>query len=165
MSNENTKSTDALQRRIDAEMLDSFDEELEMELDDERLSKLIEPPGEYERSYAIDRHIYFKELFRLQRELVKLQDWVVDQKLKVVVVFEGRDAAGKGGGYQTHNPKAQPSRLPGRRLAGAERSGALAVVFSALCDASSCGGRDRALRPQLVQSRGRRARHGLLHRG
>ncbi len=49
------------------------------------------------RSYAIDRHVYFKELFRLQRELVKLQDWVVDQKLKVVVVFEGRDAAGKGG--------------------------------------------------------------------
>jgi polyphosphate kinase 2 len=78
-------------------MLDSFDEELEMELDDERLSKLIEPPGEYQRSYAIDRQVYFKELFRLQRELVKLQDWVVDQKLKVVVVFEGRDAAGKGG--------------------------------------------------------------------
>jgi len=38
-----------------------------------------------------------KELFRLQRELVKLQDWVVDQKAKVVVIFEGSDAAGKGG--------------------------------------------------------------------
>ena len=48
MSSENTKSSEALQRRIDAEMLDSFDEELEMELDDERLSKLIEPPGEYQ---------------------------------------------------------------------------------------------------------------------
>jgi polyphosphate kinase len=36
-------------------------------------------------------------LFRLQRELVKLQDWVVDKKLKIIVVFEGRDAAGKGG--------------------------------------------------------------------
>ena len=96
MSSEN-KSPEALQRRIDAEMLDSFDEELEMELDDERLSKLVEPPGEYERSYPIDRHVYFKELFRLQRELVKLQDWVVNEKLKVVVVFEGRDAAGKGG--------------------------------------------------------------------
>jgi polyphosphate kinase 2 len=97
MSNENTKSPEAHQRRVDAEMLDSFDEELEMELDDERLSKLIEPIGEYHRSYAIDRQVYFKELFRLQRELVKLQDWVVGQKLKVVVVFEGRDAAGKGG--------------------------------------------------------------------
>jgi polyphosphate kinase len=46
MSSENTKSPEALQRRIDAEMLDSFDEEPEMELDDERLSRLIEPIGE-----------------------------------------------------------------------------------------------------------------------
>ena len=41
--------------------------------------------------------IYFKELFRLQGELVKLQDWVLHNKLKVVVLFEGRDSAGKGG--------------------------------------------------------------------
>jgi len=95
MSDKNTKSS--LQRRVDAEMLDSFDEELEMELDDERLSRLLEPAGEYHSPHAIDRHVYFKELFRLQRELVKLQDWVVDKKLKLVVVFEGRDAAGKGG--------------------------------------------------------------------
>ena len=46
---------------------------------------------------AIDRRFYFKELFRLQGELVKLQDWVQHHKLKVVVIFEGRDSAGKGG--------------------------------------------------------------------
>jgi polyphosphate kinase 2 len=46
---------------------------------------------------TLDRHIYFKELLRLQKELVKLQDWVVHQKLKLMVLFEGRDAAGKGG--------------------------------------------------------------------
>ena len=46
---------------------------------------------------TIDRHMYFRELLRLQRELVKLQDWVVHQKLKLLVLFEGRDAAGKGG--------------------------------------------------------------------
>ena len=46
---------------------------------------------------TIDRNLYFSELFRLQGELVKLQDWVVNQKLKIVVIFEGRDAAGKGG--------------------------------------------------------------------
>ncbi|HXP96929.1 MAG TPA: polyphosphate kinase 2, partial [Telmatospirillum sp.] len=46
---------------------------------------------------ATDRRFYFRELFRLQGELVKLQDWVVHHKLKVVVLFEGRDAAGKGG--------------------------------------------------------------------
>ena len=40
---------------------------------------------------------YAKELRRLQIELVKLQEWVRHKRLKVVVVFEGRDAAGKGG--------------------------------------------------------------------
>jgi polyphosphate kinase 2 len=40
---------------------------------------------------------YFRELFRLQGELVKLQDWVVQTGHKVVILFEGRDAAGKGG--------------------------------------------------------------------
>jgi len=45
----------------------------------------------------MDRHLYFRELLRLQGELVKLQDWVVHNKLKLVVLFEGRDAAGKGG--------------------------------------------------------------------
>ncbi len=37
----------------------------------------------------MDRRVYFKELFRLQGELVKLQSWVQQQKLKVVVIFEG----------------------------------------------------------------------------
>lgn len=40
---------------------------------------------------------YEKELRRLQIELVKLQEWIKDKGLKVVVIFEGRDAAGKGG--------------------------------------------------------------------
>jgi polyphosphate kinase 2 len=46
---------------------------------------------------TVDRRLYFKELFRLQGELVKLQSWVQHHKLKVVVIFEGRDSAGKGG--------------------------------------------------------------------
>ncbi|MGB5276064.1 MAG: polyphosphate kinase 2 [Gammaproteobacteria bacterium] len=45
----------------------------------------------------IKNKIYEAELARLQDELVKLKEWVRDQGLKVVVVFEGRDAAGKGG--------------------------------------------------------------------
>lgn len=45
----------------------------------------------------IDKRFYEKELFRLQNELVKLQEWVRHKGLKVVVLFEGRDAAGKGG--------------------------------------------------------------------
>jgi len=45
----------------------------------------------------IDKKFYAKELERLQIELVKLQEWVKHEGLKVVVLFEGRDAAGKGG--------------------------------------------------------------------
>ena len=44
-----------------------------------------------------ERARYFRELFRLQGELVKLQDWVATTRRKVVILFEGRDAAGKGG--------------------------------------------------------------------
>ena len=43
------------------------------------------------------KYIYTDELIRLQFELIKLQDWVQKQGLKVAVIFEGRDAAGKGG--------------------------------------------------------------------
>jgi polyphosphate kinase 2 len=45
----------------------------------------------------VSRKTFDKEMERLQTELCALQDWVVRKKLKVVVVFEGRDAAGKGG--------------------------------------------------------------------
>jgi len=79
------------------ELADSFDEELEEELDDRRLAELLREMAEQPEQETIDRGIYFKELFRLQGELIKLQEWVVHQKLKLVVLFEGRDAAGKGG--------------------------------------------------------------------
>jgi polyphosphate kinase 2 len=77
------------------EVADSFDEELELELDDERIAELLDESAQTAEKAA--RQVYFKELFRLQRELVKLQDWVVARGRKVVVLFEGRDAAGKGG--------------------------------------------------------------------
>lgn len=49
------------------------------------------------KKHSIDNDAYEKELARLQIELVKLQEWVKHKGLKVVVIFEGRDAAGKGG--------------------------------------------------------------------
>ncbi|HYM54305.1 MAG TPA: polyphosphate kinase 2, partial [Solirubrobacteraceae bacterium] len=82
---------------IRRELIDSVDEELEMELDDARAAELAEFIEHKAARDTIDRNLYFNELFRLQGELVKLQDWVVNQKLKIVVIFEGRDAAGKGG--------------------------------------------------------------------
>jgi polyphosphate kinase 2 len=87
----------AIHDRIHGEMVDSFDEELELEIDDERLARLLAETSGHPEPESIDRRRYFKELFRLQGELVKLQDWVLHNKLKVVVLFEGRDAAGKGG--------------------------------------------------------------------
>ena len=44
----------------------------------------------------INNKQYLKEKYRLQVELLKLQEWILKKKLKVAVVFEGRDAAGKG---------------------------------------------------------------------
>ncbi len=98
MNSDKAKELSDYESRIHAEMLDSFDEELEMEIDDDRMNDLIaEATAAASESSDLDRHFYFRELFRLQGELVKLQDWVVHKGLKVVVLFEGRDAAGKGG--------------------------------------------------------------------
>jgi len=86
---------------------DILDEELEMEVDDERMAD--GPAGRAAVvSTDVDRRRYFEELFRLQGELVKLQDWVVDHKLKVVVIFEGRDAAGKGGAIKRITQRLNP---------------------------------------------------------
>jgi polyphosphate kinase 2 len=50
-----------------------------------------------EQQLSINKKAYEKELAHLQVELVKLQEWIRSKNLKVVVIFEGRDAAGKGG--------------------------------------------------------------------
>ncbi|THU04463.1 polyphosphate kinase 2 [Lampropedia puyangensis] len=89
-------------RSIERDLIDSYDEELEQEIDDDRLSdaSLLKTLGIDENSVDdgdMNRQTYFRELLRLQGELVKLQDWVQHTKEKVVVIFEGRDSAGKGG--------------------------------------------------------------------
>jgi polyphosphate kinase 2 (PPK2 family) len=93
MAGEKSGNASGLPQRIQSEMVDSFDEELEVEIDDDRLADISDHPEQT----TLDRRIYFTELFRLQGELVKLQEWVVQERLKVVVIFEGRDAAGKDG--------------------------------------------------------------------
>jgi len=83
--------------RVHDELVDSVDEELELEIDDDRLARLLDHVTDSPEQETVDRSFYFRELLHLQRELVKLQDWILYRKLKVVVLFEGRDAAGKGG--------------------------------------------------------------------
>jgi polyphosphate kinase 2 len=88
---------DELYRRIHAELADSYDEEFELELDDRLGDARVGKEDIESTSEKSQRQRYFRELFRLQGELVKLQDWVVATGHKVVILFEGRDAAGKGG--------------------------------------------------------------------
>ena len=92
-----TKAADQ-DERVRRELIDTFDEELELEMEDHDLTDLLEAKANSASPETAKRASYFKELFRLQGELVKLQDWVVAHKRqKVVILFEGRDAAGKGG--------------------------------------------------------------------
>ena len=91
-------SDDELMRRIHQDLIDVYDEELEMELEDRTLAELTgDASPDFTAHNKEIRRLYFRELFRLQGELVKLQDWVVATGQKVVIIFEGRDAAGKGG--------------------------------------------------------------------
>ncbi|WP_338760994.1 polyphosphate kinase 2 [Massilia sp. METH4] len=84
--------------RMQRDIADSYDEELELELDDRELDpETLLPAGGRSDEEKEARRAYFRELFRLQAELVKLQDWVVHTGHRVVILFEGRDAAGKGG--------------------------------------------------------------------
>jgi polyphosphate kinase 2 len=89
---------DELIGRIQRDLLDSYDEEFEMEIEDRDFRDPINDTGGVHSQADKDaRRRYFTELFRLQGELVKLQDWVVATRQKIVIVFEGRDSAGKGG--------------------------------------------------------------------
>ena len=89
---------DELVQRIRRDLADSYDEELELELEDHRIDELNDSTLDTSSlEYKQSRRQYFRELFRMQAELVKLQDWVVKTGHKVVILFEGRDAAGKGG--------------------------------------------------------------------
>jgi polyphosphate kinase 2 (PPK2 family) len=92
MNEQNQLNAEQL-RKIREDILDTIDEELEMALEDGVNEN--DPLASAEEKVA--RAHYFRELLRLQGELVKLQDWVVATKQKVVILFEGRDAAGKGG--------------------------------------------------------------------
>ncbi len=102
---EDIETTQSMQ----TDLIDSYDEELELELEDRTIEHILA----HENFHISDeekafRKTYFKELFRLQAELVKLQDWVVESGHKVVILFEGRDAAGKGGAIKRITQRLNP---------------------------------------------------------
>lgn len=100
-------SDENIRQQLQDELIDSYDEEIENELDDyvqdHRYTR-----SELTADEKLDRHVYFKELIRLQKELIKLQDWVVHNGERVVVIFEGRDSAGKGGAIKRITQRLNP---------------------------------------------------------
>src|SRR5262245_39742019 len=99
---------DKLMKRLSADLQDSYDEELEMELEDRHPLPRDAHAVEADNALEYPRPRYFRELFRLQAELVKLQDWVVETRQKVVILFEGRDAAGKGSAIKRITQRLNP---------------------------------------------------------
>ncbi|MDR5859681.1 polyphosphate kinase 2 [Halomonas eurihalina] len=106
------KNVDEQSHWLREEILDTLDEELEMAYgDDEGIGVVEGSCGEeldLKTTSTMDRRTYFRELWRLQRELVKLQEWVAEEGIKVVVLFEGRDAAGKGGAIKRITQRLNP---------------------------------------------------------
>jgi polyphosphate kinase len=82
---------------IEAQLEDSLDEDYELELAETGLSEEVAKVRKRKPESTIDRREYFGHLLKLQSELIKLQTWVAHTKAKIVVLFEGRDSAGKGG--------------------------------------------------------------------
>ena len=82
---------------LEAELADTLDEDYELELSEPALSEEIRRIYRRTHPPTIDRAQYFRHLLTLQAELIKLQDWVQHTQAKIVVLFEGRDSAGKGG--------------------------------------------------------------------
>ena len=121
------KLDEAQIQRLRDDLLDTLDEELEMSIDEE--------------GGNAERVTYFRELLRLQGELVKLQDWVVATKQKVVVLFEGRDAAGKGGVIKRITQRLNP-RVCRVAALPSQRPRTHAVVLSALRGAPACSRRN-----------------------
>lgn len=108
MSSMGDDGEDAAQDWLRAELVDALDEEVELELDGAMLSREIARIYKDKHPDHINRRTYFLELLRLQSELIRLQEWVQAHNQKVVVIFEGRDSAGKGGAIKRISQRLNP---------------------------------------------------------
>ena len=93
---------------LDAELAAEFDEDFELELEDAILHQEIDRIYKQVHGPSLPRREYIEKLLQLQAELIKLQDWVAHHNKKVVVLFEGRDAAGKGGTIKRITQRLNP---------------------------------------------------------
>jgi polyphosphate kinase 2 (PPK2 family) len=103
MDDSNQAAVDWLRNELE----DSLDEDYELEISEtalpEEIAKICKQHGE-----TIGRKEYFHHLIKLQSELIKLQTWVAHSGAKLVVLFEGRDSAGKGGAIKRITQRLNP---------------------------------------------------------
>ena len=99
--------------------------------------------GEYPYASKIGRSEYERQKKMLQVELLKVQKWVKDTGQEIVILFEGRDAAGKGGHDQAFHGTPEPAWCPGHRAGKTHRGRTDPVVLSAISESSAVGRRDR----------------------
>ncbi|MEY2992312.1 MAG: hypothetical protein RI946_1706 [Pseudomonadota bacterium] len=82
---------------IEAELEETLDELFEAEFNQPTLTADLRKLYKEKHPDMLDRRTYYRNLLRLQVELIKLQDWVQHTGAKVLILCEGRDSAGKGG--------------------------------------------------------------------
>ena len=111
---------------------------------------------DYPYGERMGRSVYDLEKRLLQIELLKLQKWIKANGRRLLILFEGRDAAGKGGTIKRFTEHLNPRGAQRRRPGETDRAGSHAVVFPALRHAPAGGRGDGAVRSLLVQPRRRR---------
>ena len=121
----------------------------EMRRDREAIRQIFES-GEYPYKQKIRRKDYENRKAELQIELLKVQEWVRETGQKIVCLFEGRDAAGKGGTIKRFTEHLNPRGRARGRARQTDREGTGPVVFPALYRASAVGRGNRPVRPILV---------------
>ena len=82
---------------LDTELDETLEEMFELEFSEPMMDDDIRRAYKERNPDSLDNRTYFRNLLRLQTELIKLQDWVEHTGAKVLVICEGRDSAGKGG--------------------------------------------------------------------
>ena len=92
-----SESNDRPRDWLDTELDETLEEMFELEFSEPMMDDDIRRAYKERNPDSLDNRTYFRNLLRLQSELIKLQDWVEHTGAKVLVICEGRDSAGKGG--------------------------------------------------------------------
>ena len=88
---------DRMRDWLDLELEETLDDLLEAEFNAPMMSEEVRQIYKTHRPEGLEGRVYYPNLIRLQAEMIKLQDWVVAENKKVLILCEGRDSAGKGG--------------------------------------------------------------------